>query len=442
MRCGTLLAAFVGVILAIVVRVRFSLEPDQVFVAVMSSHDEVLMPEAEHSRLRFHDFKLKPVDDYFQWWNYLIFDSVTRRHWTIAYGMTWTREDGIVGSCTVIERLDATDVVAGSMVTKLGPRFNITNAYDVVQRDTQGNFVFRQTVLDAGTYHIEGRTADINFDLTIKRVNGNFIGRDMIENQQNDCGVMSTYYGYHSVAAGSIRSRAKDTTAWKDYSIVHTKQFRAYAAGSFGCHLPFGIPPIEYPWYWFWLIIPNDDVNKDIAMAMGAGRMQDKLGPIDLEAGLSMIDVRDKQLHVSTRFGRTLYGTPFQTHLLGSASDGYLSNISVVVDNWVTFEDVMGKALVPLNHVYHVETKTLIMHVEFNIKPGQYFRIPFKHYSNVYSDFRAVGVDAKVFVKKKDTGAIIFDGWVHGMNAVEYAYASPFPPPKELLETFRPSISS
>jgi len=296
--------------------------------------------------------------------------------------------------------------------------------------------------VDAGTYHIEGKTADISFDLMIRRVNGNFIGNDMVPNQQTDCGVMSTYYGYHSLASGTIRSRVPKSTEWHDYKITQTKQFRAYAAGSFGCHLPFGVPPIEYPWYWFWLIIPQDDVSKDIAIAMGAGRMQDKIGSLDLEAGLSMIDIVEKKLHVSTRFGRMLYGSPFQTHLLASSSDGYVSNISVSVDNWTTFTDVMGSALVPLKHVYYVETKTLILNVEFRIKDGQYFRIPFKHYSNIYSDFRAVGVDANVFIKKKDTGEVIFNDWVHGMNAVEYAYASPYPAPKDLLEKFRPSISS
>jgi len=430
------------VVFAIVFKIRFSLEADQVFGGVLSTHDVKLLPATEHSRLRFKDYKLTPADDYFQWWNYLVFDSVTRRHWTIAYGMTWNREDGLVGSCTVIERLDAKDVVSGSMVTKFGARFNITNDYDVTQRDANGGIVFRQTVVDAGTYHIEGTTADISFDLTIRRISGNFMGDDMVSNQQKDCGVMSTYYGYHSQAEGSIRSRVPKSSTWSSYQITLTKQFRAYAAGSFGCHLPFGLPPIQYPWYWFWLVIPQEDVSKDIAMAMGAGRMENKLGPVDLEAGLTMIDIHERDLHVNARFARVLYETPLQTHLMASASDGYVSNISISVDNWTEFEDVMGKAQVPLKHVYYSETKTLIIRVEFKIKPGQYFRIPFKHYSNIYSDFRAVGADALVFIKKKDTGEVIYNDWVHGMNAVEYAYVTPFPSPPDLLAKFRPSISS
>jgi len=176
-------------------------------------------------------------------------------------------------------------------------------------------------------------------------------------------------------------------------------------------------------------------------MAVGAGRIQDKFGSLDTEAGLSMIDIRAANIHQTTRYARILYDTPLSTYVMASASTGYLSNASVVVRDWVNVTDEWGTSLVPLTHVYHVSTKRITFTVEFRIKPEEYFRIPFLYYNMIYSDFRAVGADAHVFIQMKDTNEILFNDWVHGMNAVEYAYVTPFPATKQQLDQLRPSVA-
>lgn len=119
--------------------------------------------------------------------------------------------------------------------------------------------------------------------------------------------------------------------------------------------------------------------------------------------------------------------------LQATSSHGYLSSYEIERDEWVEFEDYLGKALIPLKQTFKVDTEHYSFVIAFSSKVSQYFRGPILLERNLkmrmYSDFRAVGVRAQVVIKQKhriagqvDKETVIFDKVVNSMNALEYAY--------------------
>jgi len=244
------------------------------------------------------------------------------------------------------------------------------------------------------------------------------------------CVVVSTLFGYNSEVEGTI------TYGSKVYQISRTSRYRAYSAGSWGCDLPSGSPAVDYPWSWFWLIVPNADPRKDIGMVFGTARFQ-KIGPVsDLLGGFGLVGMGDDLARghglQSMKFAKILHNTSLEFPLQASASDGYFSAYRWSYDNWATFTDEFGTAQIPLNQYYYAETQHYSYRIDWYSTLDQYFRAPVMLEKNlnlrVFSDFRAVGVKAHVVIATKADGVnppkILFDNTVDTMNALEFAYES------------------
>lgn len=90
------------------------------------------------------------------------------------------------------------------------------------------------------------------------------------------------------------------------------------------------------------------------------------------------------------------------------------------------FKDSFGSARIPLQQRFEILTEELEARVEFFSELPQYFRAPVRLEKalelRVFSDFRAVGVRTRVYLRERASGQVLFDGEVRTQNALEYAY--------------------
>ena len=95
------------------------------------------------------------------------------------------------------------------------------------------------------------------FRVQVHRVHG-FYGSEDSEQGNIDgvCAMLSTLFSHDSEVEGTITERGRV------YNIKREARFRSYAAGSWGCNMPKageGKDPINYPWSWCWLVVPNEN---------------------------------------------------------------------------------------------------------------------------------------------------------------------------------------
>ncbi len=282
----------------------------------------------------------------------------------------------------------------------------------------------------------------VSWDLVFTKVHGAYSGRETESSaDKTKCGIGgSTLYGYNSIVKGEVR--VGDVV----FTISHTPRYRAYGAGSWGCDLPNGAPAIEHPWSWMWLSVPGASPAEDVGVVIGDARFAaPAVGPI--YGGYAMIGLPGGEVH-SSRFANLRDGVALTIPLLGSSSDGYMSSFTVERAGWVEYSDKFGKASIPLNQTFTIETRAMRTVITCTSKLEQYFRAPILMQKNgrprLYSDFRAVGVRMHLQIFNKTRlpsqgfnmltqrpvpGQIVLtpivDKVVHATNALEFAYEAP-----------------
>jgi hypothetical protein len=267
-----------------------------------------------------------------------------------------------------------------------------------------------------GVMLLTGKLPDIEWSLTVTRVNGYYGGLD--GENPSQCFMASNLFGFHSLARGWIVSRGRR------HEVNETARFRAYAAGSWGCELPGGEPAIEYPWTWFWLVVPRSDPAQDMGLCGGTARFATAVGPV--YGGYSVAGLPrtvDASRHFSTRFVRLLHNTSLDFFLQASSSDSYYRDFRVQQFDWSTFRDAFGSAPVPLRQLFAFSSATYEFELDFRPTLAQYFRAPLSHNGKIFSVFRAVGATTRILVRRG--GHVVFDETIDTMNAVEYAYVAP-----------------
>jgi hypothetical protein len=123
--------------------------------------------------------------------------------------------------------------------------------YDVTQEDGSKT-TWEQTFVDANTYYLRAslpasksrQRQATSWNITFYRVHGSYLSQDLEGSvDKSICNFGgSSLYGHNVEAEGTI------TVGKKVYTISRTSRYRGYAAGSWGCDLPQGKPPVDYPW--------------------------------------------------------------------------------------------------------------------------------------------------------------------------------------------------
>ena len=394
-------------------------------LALISKHNATNQPANFHSRLRINEVE-HAGQDYFQWWNFLIFDADTRDHFNIYYDLSEAADGVRVGKVALAHFRGSKEVK--QQFEEVSPRFiRHENDFDMYYFPTEdisdkSKATHSLVALDDDTYHLVGNLPDIQWDITIHRVSGYYGGLDTEDPSQ--CFMNSYLFAYHSTVTGTF------TSLGKTYEVTNSPRFRVYAAGSYGCELPTGDPPIEYPWTWFWLIIPGQDTADDIGLCGGTARFGNTpIGTID--GGYSIARLPEKfdqesgqKGFVSSRYSTLFHNTSMAFPLHATASHGYFRDYKVTQENWATFEDDMGSASVPLRQIFEFSSEKFEFVLDFNPTLDQYFRAPVEHKGTIFSDFRAVGARTHVVITDRFDGSTVYDDWIDTLNAVEYAYVA------------------
>eukprot|EP00455_Lapot_gusevi_P009635 TRINITY_DN1432_c0_g1_i2.p1 TRINITY_DN1432_c0_g1~~TRINITY_DN1432_c0_g1_i2.p1 ORF type:complete len:511 (-),score=122.50 TRINITY_DN1432_c0_g1_i2:17-1363(-) len=421
-------------------------------LAISRAHSSIPFPDAVHSRYRRSEYT-DPAQHFFQWWNFIVFDHETKDHFTLLYGLIDFPSNSSARDVAVVSVKHLQESTLKNNASFVVPLKMLQHKHDFdLNFPNEANQVAQSLeAINADTYrvrgHMRGEAAEvtdgpiengggksIEWDLTFHRVHGFYGSQDSEETNKQHCAIVSTLFGYNSEVEGTIRVEDKV------YTITRSPRYRAYAAGSWGCELPGGNPPIKYPWSWAWLVIPNafpasasDSSARytDLSMLVGTAAFQTNSIIGDIEGGYFLAGYQNQIF--STRYADILNETTYPVPLLASSSDGYLTKYHVDRDDWQVYSDEFGSALIPLRQHFQVETKFHRASVNFQSKLEQYFRLPItiekQGLVKVFSDFRAVGVNVEVsFYTRTSTTApweLKYRGVVDSMNALEYAYAAP-----------------
>lgn len=438
MRCCTLVVGAVAAALLAAVAplaVRYAGLGDGQRFAVMTAHAAIDRPALVHSRLRSSEVRRSAEQEYFQWWNFVVFDADTRHSYSIYYGVHLPAREGNGSRYEAYGKVGVAHM-GGSPARVLNggkdivplSRVRTSGHMDFEVLGEDGAVVHSMRAVDDDTYRLVGRLEDppLRWDLTVRRVNGYFGASD--QEDPNQCLLTSTLFGYHSTAEGTVESLG-DALAVEAAS----PRFRAYAAGSWGCALPTGDPPIEHPWTWFWLVVPGETPAADVGICAGTGRFASPVGPF--EGGYAIAGGVPGEGAYSTRYISLFDRTPAQFLLQASSSDGHFRSYSVEQHDWANFTDEVGTDPVPLRQHFRWSSERHDFSVDFRATLDQYFRAPVVINGMLFSDFRAVGVRAHVEIRARPGGRVLMDRWVDTMNAVEYAYVTPSTP--EMREQHR-----
>lgn len=129
--------------------------------AFITNKTIINQPANVHSRWRFNDYKSRDTY-FFQWWNFLVYDSLTHNHWTLVYHTSkYSSNAGLedYGSVSMIHRTGpqhqtwANDKVPLTSV-------HHSNDWDLdYTKQEEGVKVvpYRMYVIDDDTYRIEAK---------------------------------------------------------------------------------------------------------------------------------------------------------------------------------------------------------------------------------------------------------------------------------------------
>lgn len=411
--------------------VRYArLEPGQP-LALMGAHNATVQPSLHHSRLRAGEVRRSAEQEFYQWWNFLVFDAETRDHVNLYYGLHYPSNesgDEPYAKVGLVHLRGAERVAAGKEILPMS-RVRTANEFDLEFLGEDGAVRHSMTALDDGTYRLVGSLEGaVEWDVTVRRISGNYGSLDTED--PGTCLMTSTLFGYHSAAEGTVRPAGGVAP---QLNVTLSPRYRAYAAGSWGCQLPTGDPPIEHPWTWFWLVLPGEDPAgaDDVGIVGGTARFATPIGPIEggyAYAGGVPAAGGGARHHYSTRYARLFHRSAAELLLQASSSDGHFMAYTVEQDEWATFRDEAGEARVPLRQTFRFSSAEHDFVVDFRPTLEQYFRAPVVFGKDLFSDFRAVGAATRVTVLARPSGEVLVDTEVDTMNAVEFAYVTPSTP--------------
>lgn len=440
----------------LLVGVQYSkLQPGQMF-SLVQNQTIVPYPANSYSRYRGEDY-LDRDRYFFQWWNFLVYDSETNDHFTLVYNTnhyskTAQSVKGIKShaSVSLVHKQLSQDVDGstesfplshlyfepehswGMRLKSKKPQISPNDVYTIELIDDSN---YRITGFVDGAYSVSGK--NISWDIIFTRVHGSYSGVDNEDSNRGDaCFIVSTLFAHHSIATGYVQEGEKKYVFSKD----QPNRYRAYAAGSWGCRLPSGYPTLQYYWTWLWLTIPATATTPEIGMIMGSVRYQTNSSLIgDMYGGGASVGLGHEM--ITATMAKFHHASTFEIPLTATSNDQFLRNYSIGFDQWAEASDKYGSYKLPLIQSYVVHTKNYKFELTFHSKPEQYFRCPVivEHIPTdpkvpqpvddtlqVFSDFRAVGVHTKVQIwKKQEDGSadqVIYDGWSDTSNALEYAY--------------------
>lgn len=160
-------------------------------------------------------------DFFFQWWNYLVYDSQTDDHFNIIYQVTdyapaSSRSD--VASVSVVHMRGSRTLATASMDIPLA-QLEVVGDLGLVYRAADGSIPFRQEVIDDATYRLYAEfPADkvstgqpLGWELTFHRIHGMYGGQDQEEgNKAELCFIVSTLFAHNSRVQGVFRSAEQE----------------------------------------------------------------------------------------------------------------------------------------------------------------------------------------------------------------------------------------
>lgn len=483
--CALPFVSFIVALVAVVVSVSVLRRGDgEKEWSLMSQHHNVVHPPAVHARYRMQDYQ--HLDNYFfQWWNFLVFDGLTRNHYNVIVHLTNFSSTSNSIDTVSIRMAHLLSNEAVNVVNDVRPlaAASVTRYADVTVniKDQQGKLIQPYSMtFDDDTINIKAKFPSADFslqniktewDITFHRVHGVYLGE---ANEAGNaasgdrCLVVSNLFAYNSLVSGYVKEN--DQLIRFDVDGQDKNRYRAYAAGSWGCQLPTGSPAVNYPWTWFWLVIPgalssklpsssssasssssrmeNGDLSFVFGTAKFASALGDLYGGYSITGGLpntpasassssssssSPTSSSSSHSHIlSTQNVYLFHNSSLELPVEASSSDSYVSHYKVELHEWANFVDSYGEARLPLQQIYRVQTRCYSLLVDFHSKLEQYFRAPVAiekdNKLRVFSDFRAVGVTTDVTVKLRaqcsESGAeeLIYSGTVDTMNALEFAY--------------------
>lgn len=265
----------------------------------------------------------------------------------------------------------------------------------------------------------------VDIDVTLYAIHAAYVNKNAEIESTEECSIGgSILYGINMETEGHMR--------FGEHNFVFSRspRFRVYGGASYGCTLPQGQPPIEFPWSWSWVVIPDasGDPMKDISMVLADARFASPIGPIYGIHGYiglenrEMVTYRAVMLnHHRVAKGNKPSGDLYtnneeylsdQTSMLtvplyASASDGALTRVSITQENFYLSSDAFGTAELPEKSIFLVETATLRVRLDITAKPNSYFRLPVEVFSvpvgrlATFSDFRACNPDVLVTIWDK-----------------------------------------
>lgn len=262
------------------------------FITNRTTH---FQPNATASRFRLQEYADLPQQEgrfFFQWWNYLIYDSVTHEHWNFIYQFSDYSANATDLEDTVsigLRKLHRQMAQIGATARFPMSSAVLSNSMDV-QVDpslASGEYRFSQIASEDGnTIHLFARFRDdeiskldgsqsgsleYEWDLVVHRRHGVFTNQDQEDGNRDLCLIVSYLSGFHSTVRGKMTEREFHPNGTISDERVVTfdddSRYRVYSAGSYGCDLPNGEPPQSYPWTWMWLVVPQAVTSAELALA-------------------------------------------------------------------------------------------------------------------------------------------------------------------------------
>ena len=427
-----------------------SLHREQPF-AFVSRSAFIPQPGTYHVRHRLHDYTAKHDRFFFQWWNYLVYDSASQQQYQLMFQIThYSSRADTPGTYIVLaakqQLSDGSDVTAGDMVP--ATRATISGDMDIHAPSSVAGWLsqYVQTAVDNDTYSVSGSFPasltssgePLSFHLTFHRIHGLYTGlNNEADSVSKYCSLISNHFAYNSRVSGWWASSSESNVTFS----ASSSRYRAYAAASWGCQLPHTStqPAISHPWTWLWLVVPaaEDGERPEISLCLGTARLEARsVGLGSLHGGVSVMGVGSEL--VGTAFAQAHHGTWHQLPLLWAASDGYLARFNYSVSQWANLSDTAGPYSVPLTQSYELLTRQWRLHVTFVSPASAFFRAPVtvedvsSGQLRLFSDFRACNNRVQLTVLQRQWVAeadkesevqeeLLFEGEV-AINAVEYAY--------------------
>lgn len=396
--------------------------------------DGVPRPPAIHQRYRRTEYEGRP---FYQWWYFVLKDLEQDRYFALSlnpvdtvrnhdhrgvYAMFSMVEKGAGTRFHLYERSDLGTMTASSSGLDLSvvhgsSRFELHGDDPSDRIELSG----RLSTASARWYSdgtLEGEAVDPNleleWELKIRRIYG-WYGEDDIEEQMTRDGLtMWNTYAHTAEVEGTVRVGSRE------YELGRSPRFRAYCDMNWGSEFLHGTPSRAFPWGWYYAGRPMGGDGDEVAIIAGTGRSEDTLlSGLSSPLGLNLAfegKFADIELGGGRRAGareieffrRVYLGDDRRDHaddglpLVRRASDGQLRRFAVYRDQWVTYRDRFGAALMPRSQLVRISTGQLEVSLHFTCEVADCNRLLFPQENALFSDIEALGARCRVLVLLRD----------------------------------------